>query len=440
MQNVKTDEATKNDNLVNAASNIGTPSKAKNPASDFTSPKNISDGQLENIYLGEGFGKKVVDVYANTMTREWFGIKGDPDNSLLDYLAKRKAKQEINNALKWSRLYGTAVVLMLIDDGGELDEPVNISSIRTIESLRVIDRKQLSVEKQEDLYNDPTDSKFGTIEVYTITPLQSIAAGRAFNGSSYRVHESRLLRFDGEILPASLMIENGHFGYSVLIPIYNYLRNLATSYEVSSEILHDYVVSVISMKNLSSILSRPSGANDIKKRAEVISYCKSVINGIIIDADGEQYNKITTSLSGLPELIDRFGLALSGASGIPYMLLMGDSPSGMNANGDNDVRSWYDSIANEQHEILTVQLNKLLSYILASRDSPLKGKTIDDIEIVYNPLWQIDKATEVDMRNKQAQTDQIYIENGVIMPDDISKSRFGGDSYSFETTITSDDR
>jgi len=243
------------------------------------------------------------------------------------------------------------------------------------------------------------------------------------------------LRFDGEIAPTRLMVQNDYFGYSVLISAYNYLRNLAQSYEIASEILHNYVVSVIAIKNLSQILAQPKGEENIKLRVEVINYCMSVINSMIIDADGESYDKMTTSLAGLPDLLDRFGLALSAVSGIPYMLLMGDSPSGLNSTGDNDLRSWYDLIANEQHEILTDQLNKLLSYILASEDNPLVNKTIDDIEIIFNPLWQLDDTTMVDMRNKQAQSDQIYIQNGVATPEEIGVSRFGGDSYSFETTI-----
>ena len=441
MSEIKNDQATRNDNIMNAVSKIGIAGKAKNAAYAFGTPVAITSRELANIYLGDGFGKKVVDVYANTMTREWFRIDGDPDGSLLQYLEKLSTKQSFNNGLKWSRLYGASIILMLIDDGGQLEDPVNTSAIRTIESMRVIDKTQLTVQSQSDLYTDPTEANFGKIRVYTVTPPQNVSIGSGgLNITSYRVHESRILRFDGEIAPDSLMIENDYFGYSVLMPVYNYLRNLAGVYETSSEILNEFVISVISMKNLSNILSRPNGAEAVKNRAEVMAYCKSVINGVIIDADGEQFNKLTTSLSGLPELIDKFGLAMAAVSGIPYMLLMGDSPGGLNANSDNDVRSWYDSIANEQHEILTVQLNKLLSYILASKDNPLKTKSIDDIKIVYNPLWQMSDTEQVDMRNKQAQTDQIYIETGVAMPEEIGISRFGGDSYSFETSIDQDAR
>lgn len=426
------------DNLVNLISGIGRPGTAKTPASQILNPQPLTDSDVEAIYTGEGFGKKVVDVYADTMTRDWITVKGDPEDALIKYLAAIKTKKSMNHAIKWSRLYGTAVIVMLIDDGGQLEDPVNLKAINTIEELRVVEKPQLSIESGTDLYDDPSKPNFGTVKVYTVTPAQTIGTILGTNTDDYRVHESRILRFDGEVLPSRLLVQNDYFGVSVYVALFEYLTNLATGYKMSAEILHEYVISVFSFKNLAQTLARPGGEELIKQRIEIMNYSKSVINGIALDADGEAYQKITTSLSGIPDLIDRFALALAGASGIPYVLLLGDSPSGLNATGDSELRSWYDSVANEQHETMTDPLTKLLTYVLASRDNPLKGKTIADLEVIYNPLWQIDEPTLIDMRNKQADTDQKYLEDGVATNTEIRQSRFSGDAYSFETTVDPD--
>ena len=39
------------------------------------------------------------------------------------------------------------------------------------------------------------------------------------------------------------------------------------------------------------------------------------------------------------------------------------------------------------------------------------------------------------MRKKQAETDQIYIANGVYNPNEVRESRFGNGNYSIETEI-----
>ena len=141
-----------NDNLVNVATSMGQAGKARNPATFFSKPTTLTDNNLNNIYGGDGFGKRIIDVYANEMVREWFKVDGDPEGLILNYISNLRGKYHIGNALKWARLYGSSIIIMLIDDGGELFEPVNESSINTIDSLRVIDRTQLSI-LQDKLYN-----------------------------------------------------------------------------------------------------------------------------------------------------------------------------------------------------------------------------------------------------------------------------------------------
>ena len=50
----------------------------------------------------------------------------------------------------------------------------------------------------------------------------------------------------------------------------------------------------------------------------------------------------------------------------------------------------------------------------------------------------MDDKEKAEVRNKQAQTDQIYSDLGVLSPEVIAKARFGGDRYSLETNIDED--
>ena len=435
-EETKTDQADINDNLMNAVTGTGTPGKDRTPASRFVPSKLHKDlTQMGNMYESEGFAKRIVDVYAEEMVRKWLAVEGDPEEEIISYMGQIKAKQNILASLKWARLYGSSIVVMLIDDGRELDEPVNLAAINSVVGLRPVDLTQLSIQNTADWYNDPGDVDYGMPEIYTISPPRYISTANATSQSTYRVHESRVLRFDGEIVPQAMMSDNGGFGQSVLTPVYNYLINLSQSYATTAEIMLGIVLPVFGIKNLASLVQTDDGVAALKTRMEILAYCQSVNNGVIMDAEGETFDKMTTSVTGIPEIIVQFGLALSAVTGIPYMVLMGESPGGLTASSDNTIRAWYDAIASEQEESLGPQITKLVSYIMLSSDNPLTGKTIDDVKIKFASLWQYDEPTQVDMKNKQAQTDQIYIQNGVVMPEDITKSRFGGEIYSYETTV-----
>lgn len=93
---------------------------------------------------------------------------------------------------------------------------------------------------------------------------------------------------------------------------------------------------------------------------------------MILDAE-EKYEKASTNISGIPELLDRFMLALSAVSGIPTSLLFGRSAAGLNATGDNDVRNFYDMVKQEQENKLKPVLEKLTRYIMLSKDGPFAG-------------------------------------------------------------------
>ena len=43
-------------------------------------------------------------------------------------------------AEKWARLYGGSIIVMLVDDGRGLEEPLDWENVRTIEELRVFER------------------------------------------------------------------------------------------------------------------------------------------------------------------------------------------------------------------------------------------------------------------------------------------------------------
>lgn len=75
-----------------------------------------------------------------------------------DTLAWLEWDENISTALKWSRLYGGSIAVMMIDDGGGLDEPLDLGNIRGIDEIRVYDRS-IAIPDYTSIYKlDPSSN------------------------------------------------------------------------------------------------------------------------------------------------------------------------------------------------------------------------------------------------------------------------------------------
>lgn len=161
---------------------------------------------------------------------------------------------------------------------------------------------------------------------------------------------------------------------------------------------------------------------------------KGVTNMMVLDGQ-ETFEKLSTNVSGVSELLDRFMLSLSSVTAIPVTLLFGRSPAGLNATGDSDIRNFYDMIKQYQETKLKPILEKLFLYIFKSKNGPTNGVEPENWSIQFTPLWQNTEEQEATMRRTVAETDRIYIETGVLDPNEVAISRFGGDRWSMNTLI-----
>lgn len=412
------------DGIVNVLTNLNVNNRDRITGALFVAGNRLDQNTLENIYRYQGFGKRIVDLITNEMTRQWFEVSGDIEGNVLATLEEISAKEKITDLLRWARLYGGAIAIIGADDGQELSQPLNEKNIRSVEFIHVFDKNQISW-STTDLYNDPVNPKYGTPSLYTMTPY--------YGGIPFVVHETRTLRLDGEKLPNRQMIQNNGWGDSVLQACYDELRGLLSAYKATSNIIEDFIQTILSVQNLGDMLA--AGQDElIKKRLNIIDLSRSVANTILLDAD-ESYQKQASSVSGLDQLIDRFSTALCAVTGIPYTFLMGKSPAGLSATGDSDIRMFYDMIKSAQEDRLKPILERLVKLVILSKNTRLPDLDLENWKITFNPLWQETIHEKATLRKVVAETDQIYINTGVLDPAEVAISRFGGHNYTIETEI-----
>lgn len=368
---------------------------------------------IENLYRFNGLAKKIVDIISHEMTREWISIENDPDNHGLQVMERLMAKTYFRDLVKWGNLYGGAIIVMGIDDGGMLDAPVREDSIRSIDFLRVYDRYQCTW-TSADLNDDPESKNYGEPEFYTIQSYRS--------PSSFRVHYSRILKHNGVDIPERQRVQLEGWGDSMLSAIYEELRDYGIIKASSVSIIQDFVQTILQIENLQDLIA--SGQEEIvKKRLNLIDLSRSTMNTILLDSN-ENYTKDSSSVAGLSDLVKDFAVALSAVSGIPITKLFGQAPAGLNATGEADIRNFYDKIKADQEDELLPLLQRFHYLIMLSRNDGYKGRINPDAKILFNPLWQLNDIQDSEWKYKIAQTDEIYVRNGILSPSEVAVSRF----------------
>jgi phage-related protein (TIGR01555 family) len=420
--NNKTLHSMNEDGYVDIAKKLGT----KTAGNSGFSLTLADDTLFAALYVGNGLTRRFIDLLADDMTRQWVTIPEDTEGKALNYMKNLRVKFEIKKALRAAKLFGGSIIFMVIEDGLEPDEPVNINNIKSIKKLKFFSRKHVVID-QQNYYTDPTSEKFGDPEYFTIY---------SEGGMPVTVHESRCLVFQGEYYPCDeLGLQPNYekyWGLSTLQALHEIFENYGLALEALLKVFQKFNIDTLKIKNLMQLLSSPDGQKQLEARAQIFDLAKSVSTTLVLDSE-ESFEVIAQSLTGAADAFTKIQETVAAMTGVPSNILMGTAIKGLNANGNGEMRIYYDKIRSDQEEELIPQLEYLVELISYSKDAKLTFE--QEYNVIPNSLWQQTDEEKVEMRRKQAETDQIYITNGVYDPNEVRESRFGNSNYSIETEI-----
>jgi len=433
------------DDYVNMLNKYGT-AQDNSTAYEFQHDGIVPDMTLTEHYELNGLFAKIIDAPAEEAIKHGYNLglkESDVTQFLNDTLDRLEWEDKAATAIKWSRLYGGALGVMLINDGGGIDEPLNWRRIKEIEEIRIYERAVIYPD-YSSLYNydyrDPTKSatsRFGTPEYYQVNSIYG----------QFWVHESRCLIFRNGIVPERTMQPFYRFwGIPEYLRIRRELRETVTSHSTGVKMLERSVQAIYSMKDLASTLSSDEGMDIIVRRLQAIDMARGILNSIAIDNDGESYEFKTIPMAGVKDTIDTTCNMLSAVTNIPQTVLFGRSPAGQNSTGQSDLENWYNYIEKIQKLMLRGNLRRLLDVIVAA--GMYKGKIEEqpEIRVTFNPLWSMSETEQaaVDAQRAQtqqakAQTAQMYLDMGVLKPSEIRRGLAQEGEYQVEELIDDDD-
>lgn len=434
------------DGYVNLLNKYGT-KQDNSEAYKFEREPVIPDMQLTGLYEGNGLFSKIIDTPAEEALKHGFdlNLKSDELNAFVeDALDDLEWEERAATAIKWARLYGGALIVMLIDDGHGLEEPVDWEHIRSIDELRVYERSIVQPDYaslyQQDYGGKGVGnrvSKFGQPEYYYVSSIYG----------SFKVHESRCLVFRNGVLPEQTSNATYLFwGMPEYVRIRRALRETVTAHTDSVKLLERSVQAIYSMKGLASLLTTDDGENQVLKRLQLVDTSRGLLNSIAIDSEGEQYDFKTFQFSGVKDVIDATCNMLSALTNIPQTILFGRSPAGMNATGTSDFESYYNFVEKIQRLMLKRNLRTLLDVVFRAGIASGDVAEEPDYKLEFKPLWSLSDTEQaaVDQTKAQtalvkAQTAQAYVDMQALDPTEVRRRLASDEEFDVEDIISEDD-
>lgn len=384
---------------------------------------------VETLYRQDWTTRKIIETIPNDAIRKWIDFQTEDDDIVRDINNKMKilkCQTKIKRAMINARLYGAGIIIIGAIGSGSPETPLDYNKIDDILFLNVLDRYSLQV---HSYYKDVFSNKYGEPEFYTLN-TQFRSENSEFNK---KIHESRVLKFDGSYLPERIRIINNGWHDSKINSINLILKQFGTSIQAGAILFQDFITKVLKMPNLSELLTTDEGRSKLDLRIQYVLANMSSI-GITLIGEDEEYNKMNTPITGLADLMDKYIELISAASDIPRARLFGQA-LGTLAGASETTRTYYDYIRGYQIDHMMEPLINLIKILLNSKSCITKGNEPDKWGFYFNSLWDHTDKEMTTARKMQMQIDVGYIEKKVVTPDEVARCRFGPGGYSFDTNI-----
>ncbi len=435
-------ESFRSDGYMNMLTKVGT-LQDNSTRWDFVADPIVADQKLSSLYISNGLFSKIIDRPAEDAIAKGLDLSDlgeDLEKEVFARLDALKFTDSIITAEKWSRLYGGSLVVMLVDDGRGLDEPLDWKNVKSVEELITFERPLIQADTSDYVYSGGLESqfkKFGEPAFYDVYSQYG----------SFRVDASRCLIFrNGKVPESSRTALYRHWGIPVYLKIKDALREAVTAHHDGTKLLERSVLGVYKMKNLSQLLATDEGEDKVIQRLQVIDMARNIINSMAIDNDGEDYQYINASMSGASDIIDRTCNMLSAVTDIPQTILFGKDPAGEDATGDNDRDNYFqllNRIQANSYKDAAIKVVKLILKAMISEGT--QEKDIPPYEVRFNPMKQLSEEEQANIDSikagtaqTKAATAQVYVDMQALDPSEVRKGLADSNDYQIQGIVEND--
>lgn len=381
------------DSWVNPASGMGIAGIDKTASTTYSSmPFYLSQSQLENMFQRDWLSRKICMRPAEDATRKWLRIDGDADKAILKEMERLKFRQKIRTAMAWGDLFGGAGIV-LITQGDDPEEELIPERVTKLLALEVYDRYWLSpVTYDYDIYSP----------MYMQPLIYQTATGQRF-------HRSRVLKFIGAELTRDRMIANNWWGGSKVECAFQAIKDFQGTTNDVRHIMTELNIGVLKVSGLD--LKGAMGGSiqeGMQRRLNGGNLMKSVYRMMAIDKDKEDFQFVNRTVTGVPEVMDRFMTTVAASIDMTELVLFGKSPTGLNASQEEQKQVWYDKVDARREDEVAPNIQVVMD-VLTKGNSP-------DWE--FEQLWKMSDTQKADVMQKSAAAVQAVVDVAGLTPEE----------------------
>ena len=352
-----------------------------------------------------------MQILANLATSGWIRLQSTGDDDSEDKSQKLREIEEEMKRLNVQSVFQQATEQdgyfgrsQIYIDTGATDNPEELRTPLALSAAKIGKKKLKALTVIEPIWTYP--NAYNSTEPLKhdfFRPQNWFVMGK-------EVHDTRLLTFVSRPVPDLLKPAYAFGGLSLTQMCKPYVDNWLRTRQSVSDLISNF--STVALKtNMSSILSG-GGSEMLFKRAQLFNQTRDNRGLMILDKESEDFFNVAVPLGGLDKLQAQAQEHMSAVTGIPLIVLLGITPTGLNTSTDGELETFYGWIEAQQEALYTPLLSKLINIIQLS----LYGEIDPSIGFKYEPLWTLNESELATARKTEADTDIELIGAGVITP------------------------
>jgi hypothetical protein len=229
------------------------------------------------------------------------------------------------------------------------------------------------------------------------------------------IDASRIISFVARPVPDILKPAYAFGGLALSQILRPYIDDWLKTKKSVTDLIHAFSVMVLSTDLMAMLEDADSG--DAISRAMAFTALRDNQGVMMLNKATEEFKNVSAPISGLDALLAQSQEHVASTARIPLVKYTGLQPSGLNNSSESEITVYDDTISAFQNRCIRQPLVRVINFEQLS----LWGKIDPQITIAFEPLRQLTEKERGENQKAEAERDQIYIDAGVLAPQEVRK-------------------